>query len=95
MPGQHTGTRRQQCLQDSQHPGPDRVDEEQEDANGVGHAIALPEGVPESIWRPDVLLEQVASDRKAYEDTDEVVPEGVCEQTGGDRCEQDDGTGKL
>ena len=29
-----------------------------------------------------MLLEQVASDRKAYEDTDEVVPEGVCEQTG-------------
>ena len=94
MPGQQR-TRRQQRLQDLQHPGPDRVDEEQEDANGVGHAIALPEGVPESIWRPDVLLEQVASDRKAYEDTDEVIPEGVCEQTGGDCCEQDDGTGKL
>lgn len=58
-------------------------------------AFLSPSDAPKSIWRPDVLLEQVASDRKAYEDTDEVVPEGVCEQTRGDRCEQDDGTGKL
>ena len=78
-----------------QHRGPDRVDEEQEDANGVRHAIALPEGVPESTWRLDVLLEQVASNRKAYQDTNEVTPEGVCEQAGGDHCEQDDGTRKL
>lgn len=35
-------------LQKVQHQGPDRVDEEQEDANAVGHSVALPEGVPES-----------------------------------------------
>jgi hypothetical protein len=83
------------CLQDLQHTGPDRVDEEQEDADGVGHTIALPEGVPESTWRLDVLLEQVASDHKAYEDTNEVSPEAVREQARGDHCEQDDGTRKL
>lgn len=36
------------CLHESQHQGPDRVDEEQEDADGVGRALALLEGLPDS-----------------------------------------------
>lgn len=35
-------------LQQHQHQGPDGVDEEQDDADGVGHAIGLPEGLPEA-----------------------------------------------
>lgn len=66
-------------LQQHQHQGPDGVDEEQDDADGVGHAIGLPEGLPEATWCPDVLLKQVAPDCKADADADEVTPEGVRE----------------
>ena len=86
---------RQQCLQEVQHQGPNWVDEEQEDANAVRHAIALPEGVPEPTRCLDMFRKQVASDREAYEDADQVTPEGVRKEAGGDNCEQDDGTRQL
>lgn len=75
-------------LQEPEHQDPDWVDEEQYDADGVGHAIGLPEGLPEASWHPDVLLKQVAPDGEAYEDADKVVPEVVCEEAGGDHREK-------
>lgn len=75
-------------LQEPEHQDPDWVDEEQDDADGVGHAIGLPEGLPEASWHPDVLLKQVAPDGEAYEDADEVVPEVVGEEAGGDHREK-------
>ena len=76
------------CSQRIQHKGPDRVDEEQDDADGVWHAIGLFEGRPEATWRVDVLLEQVAPDDQAYKYADGVVPEFVCEEAGGDDREK-------
>ena len=35
-------------LQEPEHQDPDWVDEEQDDADGVGDAIGLPEGLPEA-----------------------------------------------
>ena len=59
---------------------PDREDQEENDADGVGDAVRLREGVSESARRSDVLLQKVTPDEETYQDPDPTLPQRVREE---------------
>lgn len=71
------------------HDRPDREHDQEHDPERVGYPVRLREGVPEPARRADVLLQQVAPDEKAYQDSSPVVSQRVREEVGRHRNEQD------
>ena len=56
---------------------PHRIDQQNNDAKGVGDAVTLSERVPEPTRCSDVLLQQVTTNEQAYKNANQIVPKGV------------------
>lgn len=60
------------------YQAPHRIDQQNNDAKGVGDAVSLSEWVPEPTGCSDVLLQQVTTNEQAYKHANQTVPKGVC-----------------
>lgn len=59
-----TYTLMQSCLEDDNNDGPNWVQEEEEDSNGVWNATTLCEGITEPTGGSNMLLQEVTTDDK-------------------------------
>lgn len=63
------------------YQAPNRIDQQNNDAKGVGDAMTLCEWVPEPTGCSDVLLQQVTTDDQAYKNANPTAPQGVGKET--------------
>lgn len=61
---------------------PDGKNQEKNNSNSVGDAMALSKWVPKSTRCSNVLLQKIAPDAQTYRHTDPIVPQAVSEEIG-------------